>query len=81
MRLLPCTIAAITFVAATSMSHAQSPYDYPWCAVYSRTSGATSCYFQSFQQCMTTLSGIGGFCMRSPYYDDGPTPRRSRIQQ
>jgi hypothetical protein len=80
MRLLHCAVAAVAFFAATSMSHAQSAYDYPWCAVYSRTSGATSCYFQTYQQCMTTLSGIGGFCMRSPYYN-GPAVLRGRTQE
>jgi hypothetical protein len=74
MRLLHCAVVAVALLAAPTMSHAQSPYDYPWCAYYSRTSGATSCYFRSYQQCMTTLSGIGGFCMRSPYYR-GPAPR------
>jgi Protein of unknown function (DUF3551) len=50
---------------------AQSPTSYPWCARF-RSIGATSCYFTSYQQCMTTLSGIGGFCYPSPYYDAAP---------
>ena len=50
---------------------AQSPTSYPWCARF-RSTGATSCYFTSYQQCMTTLSGIGGYCYRSPYYDAAP---------
>ncbi|HEY4918555.1 MAG TPA: DUF3551 domain-containing protein [Xanthobacteraceae bacterium] len=73
MRLLQSAVVAAAVLAAPSMGHAQSAYDYPWCAVYSRTSGATSCYYASFQQCMNTLSGIGGYCMRSPYYH-GPDP-------
>ena len=46
---------------------AQSPYDYPWCAVYTKTSGATSCYYTSFQQCLATMRGIGGTCIRNPH--------------
>jgi hypothetical protein len=46
---------------------AQSPYSYPWCSKQ-RESWATSCYFTSYQQCMTTISGIGGYCYQSPYY-------------
>lgn len=46
---------------------AQSARDYPWCAIYTKTSGATSCYYTSFQQCMTTMRGIGGTCVRNPY--------------
>jgi hypothetical protein len=68
MRLLQLAVAASASFAATGMSHAQSAYDYPWCALYARTSGATSCYYQTRQQCMDTLSGIGGYCMRSPFY-------------
>ena len=29
--------------------------------------------FHSYEQCMTTLSGIGGYCFRSPYYHAAPT--------
>ena len=76
MRSLRCALAAVAFLAATSV-HAQSAYDYPWCAMYPRSIGATSCYYQTYQQCMETLSGIGGSCIRSPYYR-GPAPRHSR---
>ena len=48
---------------------AQSPTSYPWCAQFpTDQSAAMSCYFTSYQQCMTTLSGIGGYCFQSPYY-------------
>src|SRR5215470_7784349 len=33
-----------------------------------RQPATTSCYFTSYQQCMTTISGIGGYCYQSPYY-------------
>jgi Protein of unknown function (DUF3551) len=57
---------------------AQSAYSYPWCARYfaHEYAGATSCYFNSYQQCMTTLSGVGGYCFESPYYHAGPTTAR-----
>ena len=60
-----------------TMGHAQSAYDYPWCAVYTNRSGAQACYYASYAQCMATMDGIGGFCMRSPYYR-GPEPRHYR---
>ena len=63
-------------VAPLVVSHgsaAQSAYDYPWCAVYTKTSGAMSCYYASYQQCMATMRGIGGTCVRSPY--DNAEPR------
>jgi len=55
-------------LAQPTPSHAQSPYSYPWCALYGSRSGAQSCYFTSWEQCMATLEGIGGTCIRSPYY-------------
>jgi hypothetical protein len=70
-------LAAI--VGAAPSSFAQSAYDYPWCAVYGGrvASGAQSCYYKSFSQCMATMSGIGGTCVRSPYYR-GPEARSER---
>jgi len=53
---------------------AQSAYSYPWCSVRSR--GAMSCYYTSWEQCRTTLSGIGGNCIRSPYYRPSPPEYR-----
>ena len=32
----------------------------PWCARYN--TGLNACNFYSFQQCMTSLSGVGGVC-------------------
>ena len=59
---------------------AQSPTSYPWCARIPKTDGdATSCYFTSYRQCMTTLSGIGGYCYQSPYYHAAAAKSRPRI--
>jgi Protein of unknown function (DUF3551) len=62
---------------------AQSPTSYPWCARYAGKLGdATSCYFASREQCMASVSGIGGFCYESPYYHrtpaNAPASRRRR---
>ena len=48
--------------------------EYPWCAQYGRFGGGgRNCGFVSFQQCMATVSGIGGFCERNSFYQ-GPSP-------
>ena len=67
-------IAAAMFGEIQAAS-AQSPTSYPWCARYfgGAMVGATSCYYNSYEQCMTTLSGIGGYCYESPYYRRAPT--------
>jgi len=52
---------------------------YPWCAVYGSTAGgASNCGFVSFRQCMATVSGMGGFCQRNPFYDSQAEERRAR---
>jgi hypothetical protein len=75
MRMLR-TLALITGAAllgGAPAGRAQSAYDYPWCAIYTNRSGAQACYYASYHQCMATMWGIGGYCIRSPYYR-GPRP-------
>ena len=58
----------------------------PWCLSESgnRGSGAVTCTFYSFEQCMATLMGIGGSCGPNPYaahgtpYPGGGQGRKSR---
>ena len=78
-------IAAV-FMGKTQVSHAQSAYSYPWCAIYfggdGSLGGAMSCYYTSWEQCRTTMSGIGGNCVESPYYHAQSTllPHRSVVK-
>ena len=60
-------LAVVTIPAA-----AQSPTSFPWCMKGAR--GGTSCYFYSLQDCQATVSGLGGWCIRNPYYR-GPDRR------
>jgi len=84
MRMLRASLVLAALMAAGTAAHAQSAYDYPWCAIYGSRdgSGATSCYFATREQCLATISGIGGNCIRSPFYGQGPRgdrpPRRAR---
>ena len=57
------TLALSSTVLAQAPANAL-PYDpYPWCAVYGgRMSGSSNCGFSTWNQCMATVSGIGGFC-------------------
>ena len=51
---------------------------YKWCAVYGgRGGGARNCGFVSYQQCLATVHGIGGFCERNQFYT-GPEERPVR---
>jgi Protein of unknown function (DUF3551) len=70
MRLSLYALAVLCTAAAFS-APAQAQ-NYPWCAYYGgRDSGASNCGFSTFQQCMATVSGIGGFCQRNNLYDEG----------
>jgi hypothetical protein len=55
----------------------------PWCAQYGVKGGATNCGFYSFEQCMQTVRGIGGFCNLNPFeaYGYQRQPRYSRKWQ
>ncbi len=70
MRLLLLSVATMMafMAAAIPESRAQSAYDYPICAIYQDKSGATACYYSSYEQCMATMSGIGGSCSPNPAY-------------
>jgi hypothetical protein len=64
-------------VAAWMMSAPAKAQNYPWCAYYSgRGGGGTNCGFTTFEQCMATVSGIGGFCNRNTQYVPPPGPHR-----
>jgi hypothetical protein len=68
--IVPLLVAGLSSLAGAAQ--AQTVYSYPWCAVQADKSGATSCYFATYEQCRATLSGIGGTCVRSPYFRGGP---------
>jgi len=70
-------IAAAAIVSGTS-AKAQN---YPWCAQYKGLGGATNCGFVSFEQCLATVSGIGGFCMQNNTYRPSLGPHPPRVQR
>jgi len=55
----------VTLVTVSNPAHAQN---YPWCAHYGTPYDDTSCGFVSYEQCMASVSGIGGFCQRNDTY-------------
>jgi hypothetical protein len=69
--ILSLFLAAAALLGEIHAASAQSPYSYPWCAKSIR-GGALRCGYTSWEQCRTTQSGIGGVCVRSPYYHRAP---------
>jgi hypothetical protein len=66
-------LVALTAVLAQTPANAL-PYDpYPWCANYDggRGLGGQNCGFSTWNQCMATVSGIGGFCVPNQFYNPG----------
>ena len=78
-------LIAAGLLGESGAASAQSPTSYPWCAriVTSGADGggdATSCYFTSREQCMTTISGVGVYCFRSPYYHATSAKATARVR-
>jgi hypothetical protein len=70
-------IAVYALLAMPMLLGASAPaaaQEYPWCARYDWST--TNCGFVSFQQCLATISGIGGRCEQNPRYV--PTQQRRR---
>jgi hypothetical protein len=71
MRYLLFLLGLISFAAAvTPRAEAQS---YPWCAVYNMGDAAYNCGFVTREQCMATVSGIGGMCEQNLQYQPPAT--------
>ena len=60
---------ALVFIAGTA-----SAQNLPWCAIMDND-GNTQCNYSTLQQCLQTLSGIGGRCIENP----GGSPPQSLL--
>jgi hypothetical protein len=64
-------------LATGALGSSAQAQNYPWCATYGgRDGGGENCGFVTFQQCLATLSGMGGFCNRNTQYVPPPGPLR-----
>jgi len=69
--------AVLTLAAAVLIqprSGQAAPY-WPWCSSYWNSGNVRQCAFSSWEQCMDTVRGIGGYCYTNPY---GPPPAPER---
>ena len=59
-----------TMAVPMLMSSAAHADKYRWCAVYTGPSGegGTNCGFVTYQQCLATISGVGGYCTPNQFY-------------
>jgi len=72
-------LSFVVLVAGSFLAAPTAQADpYKWCAVYGgRDGGARNCGFVSFEQCMATVRGMGGFCQENQFYT-GPEQQPSR---
>jgi hypothetical protein len=78
MRKVVPTVFVLAAISLGDAATAQTLYDYPWCAAYSRST--KSCGFVTFEQCLATIRGIGGFCEPNPFYRP-PVAKKRRAQR
>jgi tetratricopeptide (TPR) repeat protein len=73
--------ACYAIAAAMFVLHGPAAAKEPaWCAEY--RNGGNNCGFYTYEQCMATVSGIGGFCNRSPYAaPDKPAARKEQTSE
>jgi len=65
----PLIVVIGILFATAALSARAFAQNYPWCAVYSTGDGnATNCGFVTREQCMATISGIGGHCEPNNLY-------------
>jgi Protein of unknown function (DUF3551) len=73
MRLLPIFAGCLAFAALASPAVGQT--NYPWCSNFADGFGGTNCGFVSYEQCMATVRGSGGFCDKNDMYRPDSTGR------
>ena len=73
MRQIFFALATLSAAAVLAPTPSQA-VEYPWCAQYGGPGGegGRNCGFYTFEQCLATVSGVGGFCERNSFYT-GPT--------
>ena len=80
------SLALLAFVFLTSLAASGRPaaaIEYPWCAEYSGEDGGggRNCGFSTLAQCMATVSGMGGGCVRNLFYDEAPDRPAPSVRQ
>jgi len=78
MRLMLIALAGAIVALAGDVRPGAARQWYPWCAMYADRSGITACGFDTFEQCLETVRGIGGSCIHNWYPPPAARPRHER---
>jgi Protein of unknown function (DUF3551) len=75
------SLLVLGILAGAAIASRAQAQNYPWCAEYSGSMGGSmNCGFTTHEQCMATVSGMGGFCVVNTQYQlpvPGPLHWRS----
>ena len=79
MRLLLFLLAglALGFPGAAGSATPAQAVEYPWCANFADGAGA-NCGFTTYEQCMLTARGSGGYCAENTFYEPPAAAARTR---
>jgi hypothetical protein len=69
---------ALAFAAIMQTAGTAQAREYPWCARYDWTT--YNCGFVSFNQCLATISGVGGRCEPNPRFVAGEPRRKKAVR-
>ena len=69
MRMMPFVATAVLVGLALPITPAAAAPSYPYCSRNATTAG--DCSFNTFQECLEYLNGVGGACVPNPSYS-GP---------
>ncbi len=76
MTRLFAALLGLAAVTALSAAPARAQIYYPWCANYGGDmGGSANCGFSTREQCLATVSGIGGSCDPNLFYTGAPERR------
>jgi hypothetical protein len=79
MRAYLYVLSALATLAVLTPGNARAETVYKWCAYYGNfDNAATNCGFSTRQQCLATVSGIGGYCDINPRWTGDSRSKRSR---
>jgi hypothetical protein len=60
------------FLGIAEISTHADAQNYPWCGYYKED---VNCGFTTYEQCMATVRGSGGYCARNTQFVPPPGPR------
>jgi hypothetical protein len=72
-RVRPTAVAVALALLEAPAALAAAPH--PWCMIYQDMSGATACYYDSYEQCRVgAAGGNSGICLQNPAYREPARP-------